>query len=253
MKTAVIISGHVRSFRWVFDSQYWHVLRQLPDPHFFCSVVDDQYANDLDRLGERYDSGRIFIEKIKAQPDCIAELKLDAARLDAATKFAPYALAPHANPQTILRALWHQERAYKFALDHGARDGAFSLWSRYRPDLFWHRFELPDVAPADVCVPYWGGYGGINDRFAVMGHESAQWYFTAFTRVPSLLDMGAPMHPETLSGAALDMAPVRVRRTLIAEFTGVRPPDAAGRLEPVPMVITEQDHFRHRDSLAQGL
>lgn len=256
MKTAVIIAGHVRSFRWVFDSQYWHVLRKLPDPHFFCSVVDDQYANDLDRLGERYDSSRIFVEKIPAQPDCIAELGLDSAKLDAATKFAPYALAPHANPQTILRALWHQTRAFKFArnaiFELGNEDD-FGLWVRHRPDLFFHRFDLPDVAPADVCIPYWGGYGGINDRFAVMGHEAAVWYFNTYLHVPSLLKTGAPMHPETLSGAALDAAPVKVRQTMIAEFTGIRPPNAAGQLEPVPMVITEQDHFRHRAALAQGL
>lgn len=258
MKTAVLISGHTRTFGIdaVYRSQKWHVFNQLPDPHFFCSVVNDAQASALDRLIAEYGASHVFIEKIPAQPDCEAELGVDKATLAAFTAFAPYALAPHASPQTILRALWHQQQTWKWHLANLQPElGApkFDLYVRHRPDLFFHRLQVPEIAPADVCVPYWGSYGGINDRFAIMGHDAARHYFTAYSRVSEMLMDGCPMHPETLSGAVLDSSPVRVRPTLIAEFTGIRLPNAEGKCEAVPAVITEQDHFRHRAALAAGL
>ena len=124
---------------------------------------------------------------------------------------------------------------------------------RHRPDLFFHRLEWPRaIGYNDVFVPYWGSYGGINDRFAIMGIGGAEYYFSAYDHAASFLREGCPLHPETLSAAALAVLFASVRPTLLAEFTGVRLPDAAGHCETVPMVVTEHDHFRHRAALAAG-
>lgn len=260
MNTAVIIAGHARTFKWVFASQHWQVFRKLPAPVFFASIVDDPQAGDIEtELRKRYPADRVFVERIPSQPDCARAMRetlhCTESELDAMTHHAPYALAPHANPQTVLRALWHQSRAYQFAHEtiEAKEIANVGVFVRHRPDLFFHRFEMPELAPSDCCVPYWGGYGGINDRFAVMGYEAARHYFNTFNRVADLLRRGAPMHPESLSGAALEDVPVRVRPTLIAEFTGVRLPNEQGQMETVPAVITQQDHFRFTNALSQGL
>jgi hypothetical protein len=263
LSTAIFISGHTRTFGIpaVYDSQRWHVFRQCHDPHFFCSVVDDEQASALDQLTRDYGADHVFIEKIKAQPDCEAEVarlcRWSVESLRARTAHAPYALAPHASPQTIFRSLWHQQRAFQFfheCLPDQAKRDTFSRFIRHRPDLFFHRLEMPRVVlVSDAFLPFWGSYGGINDRFAILGVQAAIRYFNAYSALPRLLREGCPLHPETLSGAALEGPGVIVRPTLIAEFTGVRLPDAAGRCEMVPAVITEQDHFRHRQALASRL
>ena len=80
------------------------------------------------------------------------------------------------------RSLWHQQRTFEFfrAQLPALAFPSFSLVVRLRPDLFFHRLEIHEPSPADVCVPYWGGYGGINDRFAFMGADAARYYFNTY-------------------------------------------------------------------------
>ena len=45
-----------------------------------------------------------------------------------------------------------------------------ALIIRLRADLWFHsQVKLPRLLPLEVCTPWWGRYGGVNDRFAVMG------------------------------------------------------------------------------------
>ena len=75
-------------------------------------------------------------------------------------------------------------------------------------------------------TPPWGSYGGINDRFAIMGRDAAQAYMTAFDRIKELLDKGCPFHPETLTRAAVELTgDPEVIQKLVCDFKIRRLPD----------------------------
>lgn len=123
----------------------------------------------------------------------------------------------------------------------------FDTIIRLRADLWFHSFDLPhfkgpefrheetleeafrrvnhpDKTPcAGECfTPPWGEFGGINDRFAIMGPAAARYYFTVFDRIPELLASGCPFHPESLVAASLELGNVSLHRTLKTFFSTER-------------------------------
>lgn len=244
-KTAVILSGQARTYARVFANQKWQVYDKLTDPHFYVSVADDADAHAVNILRNHYPKDRVFIEVVK-QPDLPEP---DFAH----TYHAPYAITPTRTPgvgplQGIMRQLWHNSRAYNFAIGEGASQ--CSQWVRIRPDLHFHKFDdgltrkLPVhdessnvthfvkytavVQKDEALTPYWGRYGGssVNDRFALLGHEAAGKYFHTYDKIPEMLEAGVPFHPETLVGESLIRGGITVHRTLCAEFAFCRKPDA---------------------------
>lgn len=216
MKTAILISGQMRSFAQRLPNLHWMVFRHFPDPHFFVSAADDADADSAELLRARFETDgirRVFIEKVK-QPD----LPEPDATLAA---HAPFAISVPV--QAILRQLWALERCWELM----ARNSQFAVSSgttfvRCRPDLHFYNTRLPSHVPINEChVPWWGGFGGINDRFAVMGSLAAASYFRTYSRLPKLLDAGCPLHPESLVAGSLAMPqnyPLVIRKTLLAEF-----------------------------------
>ncbi len=126
---------------------------------------------------------------------------------------------------------------WQFCQEKGGDDAEVVV--RCRPDLWFRKMHMPSFRADNpqLFVPYWGGYGGINDRFAVMSGKTASAYFNAFNALPYLLSKGCPFHPETLLSRA---APVATR-TLRAEFCTVRMPNDKGE-----MTLVEPD-FRPGD------
>lgn len=221
-KTAVLISGQARSFEATFRNQYWNLLRHLDDPYFYVSVADDAQAWSAELLKERFKN--VFIEKV-TQP-VLPEPKWELA---AHAAFCPTPNSP-AVIQKMLRDFWHRQRVYTFCREQSG--GNFSTFIRLRPDLHFHRMKMPErVGILDVVTPYWGRYGGCNDRFAFIGKEAAGAYFGAFEAIPALLEAGCPLHPESLLGAALEAGGVDLRHELETEFSVRRLPDARGHVE----------------------
>ena len=220
VNTAIIISGQTRTFRHVIKNQWWYVLRHYADAHVFASVTDDEQAADLELLKKYFPPHKVTIERIN-QPDCLEKLGMsEADALQAANGAAMRISSP---PQGVLRQLWHLHRAWEF---FKAQPGSseFNQIIRLRPDLHFHRFGKPRPIFAGDCLSaWWGGYGGINDRFAIMGDEAAEHYFGTWERVGTLLAEGCPMHPESLVAASLEVGGANSERTLQAEFSAVRP------------------------------
>jgi hypothetical protein len=125
----------------------------------------------------------------------------------------------------------------------------FDTIIRLRADLWFHSFEdpferhvsryyydkgtqMPHVGGGLVMTlpcgsnechtPAWGEFGGINDRFAIMGPSAARYYFTVFERLPELLAAGCPFHPESLVAASLELGNVSLHRTLKTFFSTER-------------------------------
>jgi hypothetical protein len=116
--------------------------------------------------------------------------------------------------------LWINNQAWKFFIETaGANE--FDTIIRMRPDLYFHRFIPPPTPTRNECyTPWWGKFGGINDRVAIMDERAASRYFNEYGMVPELLKIGCPFHPETMLGQT--MKDVTVRNTLMTEFSTIR-------------------------------
>ena len=226
MKTAVILTGQARSFRYTFKTLDWCLFRKLPNPHFFVSVADDAQAPDMDLLRERYEN--VHIEYVK-QPESIPEPE---GNLD---QHAGWFRS--ASVQSILKQFWALQRGYEFFSEHSTK---FDQFVRCRPDLWCQDIRLPMnfFVGSDYChTPWWSTFGGVNDRMAIMGAQAAEHYFKVFSKRERLWATGCPLHPETMLRASLEEGGVTVIPKWLAEFRICRLPD---KDHPSPYIVPEQ-------------
>ncbi len=250
MTTAVILSGQCRTFARCLPSMAWQVFSKLENPRFFASVAKDADASSIELLRIKYPAAQIHIEVVEqptlAEPPMIHTLH------------APYAITPTTTPgvgplQGIMRQLWHNSRAYKFAMEKGA--GECDVFVRSRMDLNFARFKLgmpaehidEMISSNEALTPYWGHYGpGTNDRFAVLGKDAAKAYFETYDNLPAMLADGIPFHPETLVGAALERAGCTISRTLLAEFAMIRKNGEWVHMQVLPGELAEWTAYLSR-------
>lgn len=243
MKTSVIYSGQARTFARVFENQYFHCLRFLPDPEFFVSVARDEQCGDMHRLLERFPKEKVHIEYVM-QPE-LPEPPPDP----------PYRAmyGPSSSPQAILRQLWALNRAWEFASELGANEADIVV--RIRPDIAFYRFEMPQTvgnAYSGVGIwhdwrcetPYWARWGGVNDRLALLGREVAPHYFGTHHLIDRHCKQGCPLHPETLVYQTLKLAGIRPSHTLATEFATIRLDGT--RVEPSVSLVDQMEYARTR-------
>lgn len=227
MKTVFILTGHMRSFEKCLPTLHWHIARHFPEAAWFVSTIDDANAHKAELLKAKYPSALVCIDAVKEQPDCVAEKRAEGCDLPASWSrgepytFEPYPISVH--PQAVLRQLWQLEQGWKLYQAAGL-DADCVI--RVRPDLYFHSAELreacDDVPAWRAFTPWWGRFGGINDRFAVLGKQAAHSYFTAYSRLRYLMAEGCPLHPESLLRAALDLDACLINDLLPVEFSTLR-------------------------------
>jgi hypothetical protein len=210
MSTAVIISGHMRTFRQCLPTLRWHILRHYPDAAFFVSTIKDEQSADAELLREWFPAAQVEIEVLAAQP--VLPEPFEQIR------FEPYARSVPL--QAVLRQLWQLEQAW--ALYKRSRRDDAHTFIRVRPDLYFHSGLDQKITPdADhACVPWWGSFGGINDRFAIMGRVAAINYFHAYGNISG--EEKCPLHPESLVMAALHRGGCKISRKLPILFSTAR-------------------------------
>jgi hypothetical protein len=255
MSTAILISGQMRTFAQCYPTQRWHVLRHFPDPHFFITVQDTPDCQSIDLLTAEWGKDRVH-------PDVRTDPVLEVTQqIHDAYNFAPYANAAPAGQ--LLMQHWYQNECWKhfkslsaklsgpapgedprFAPLHAFCDDKFDTIIRIRPDQFFHSFEDPlrettlrfsegqpngsvsmqrEINGGEAFTPWWGRFGGVNDRLAILGRRAAKAYFTVYDRIPELLaEYHCPFHPESLVKAALETAGCTIHETLRTEFTTLR-------------------------------
>lgn len=227
MKTAVLISGQLRTFARCLPLQHWLVYRHFPQVEFFLVVQDTPDVQAVDDLRALYGADRVHLD---ARPDPDLHAHITPA-LSAAWHRAPYANAAPAHQ--LLLQHWYQNECWKFFQRESGEQGepgvgimpCFGTIIRMRGDNLFHSFEPPDKEALlfnTVHTPWWGRFSGLNDRFAIMGEEAAGAYFTLYENIPTLLAAGCPFHPETLLKAQLEHHHVRIREDLKAEFSTLR-------------------------------
>jgi hypothetical protein len=239
MKTAVLISGHMRSFDRCLPTLHLHVFRHFPDTDFFVSTVADDDAPKAQLLRTQYPQARVEIDCVPEQPDCIADLRAKGCQLpDVWQRGQPYMHEPYAisvHPQAVARQLWQLEQCWNLFTTATAGDAAhYDLVIRCRPDLWFQSFAFPEeisdvykkwtdsFADSIALTPWWGRFGGVNDRFAMLGPRIAKHYFTAYSQIPKLLADGFPLHPESLVYGAVRAGGGLIRDHLRADFSTLR-------------------------------
>lgn len=210
MSTAVIITGHMRTFKVCVHTLRWQVLRHYTDPAFYVSTVDDEDAGSVEEIRKLWPAAPLHVETVE-QP--VLPEPPESVR------FEPYARSVPV--QAVLRQLWQLQRGFRLWQEHGR--GETDLL-RVRPDLFFHSFRRPHYNGAHT--PWWGRFGGANDRFAVFHGglngttAAAQAYFETYDHIGEHMAAGCPLHPESLIGASLARQAWSER--LRAEFTTLR-------------------------------
>lgn len=245
MKTAIILTGHMRTFARCLDNLHWFVFRHFPDADFFVSTIKDAQSGSAELLRAKYPKARVEIEVVDHQPELPLPLKPYAPDWTLGRMYShePYAISVH--PQAVLRQLWQLERGWAMAnarVNEGLKEAyafqrVYGLVVRCRPDLWFRSCGLPlfvnlmvNPHPKSICetdgsqawCPWWGRFGGCNDRFAILGTKAAEAYFTTYSRIPKLIADGCPLHPESLVAASLQDAGCTIYDTMRAEFSTLR-------------------------------
>jgi hypothetical protein len=225
MRTAILLSGHMRSFELCLPTLHWHVFRHFPGASFIVAAFEDEDVDKVNLLQHYYPESAIHVDRVREQP----LFDLPPAWPPSARQpwdHAPYAIS--VDPQAILGQLWMLRRVWS-AFDESGQ--CADLIIRCRPDLFVHssRLHQPSWASGHLPpfghvahVPWWGRFGGINDRFALLSKSAAPHYFDTFDRVAELVRRGCPLHPESLIAASLEAGGVKVDPTLRIEFSTLR-------------------------------
>lgn len=255
MKTLVIYSGQTRAFQHVWANHVWNVHRKLPDPTFIVSVADDEQADDMLALKGALPDKPFFMEKV-VQP----EIEVPPVRC---RWHAGHGI--RTTPQAVLKQLWALNRAWDFAWE-SVNIGDYDLFVRIRCDstffrclMPWDTFSMENKWPENLggalramChmqyeaplpdvawTPRWARWGGVNDRFALMGHAAAHAYFTTFAARETLWKEWCPLHPETMIAYQLERTGCHPTHDLKCEFGKVRMDGTVEACEWTPIDIAD--------------
>lgn len=226
MKTAVIFTGHTRSFVRCWPTFKWNVGRHFPDAKYFFSTIDD---NDWQDALPLIKSIGMQFEALAGQPEFRSDKIWHPGQ--------PYSHEPYAisvSPQAVLGQLWQLEQGYKLYLKNTEEKDLADVIIRVRPDSWFHSFEMlrnssdrPELlakwgGELQCHTPWFGKFGGVNDRFAIMGRQASDSYFFTFSRHEKLMQLGCPLHPESLIKASLEDGGVEIFDALKVEFSTLR-------------------------------
>ena len=133
----------------------------------------------------------------------------------------PYAIS--VPPQAILRQLWQLNQAWAHFVTatqaHGRQISDYTSVLRVRPDSYFHSFDSRNIWEPCAHTPWWGRFGGINDRFALLSLGAAEAYHTTWRHLDQLIAAGCPLHPESLIKQQLYDRGIMLFDNLRAEFS----------------------------------
>jgi len=223
LKVTALYTGQTRAFRKVWANQIYHILGKFPGLRIVCSMADDDDAEDMRILQREMPDVPFFMEKV-VQPD------MPKGALPKLCDFH-CGYPPSSEPEAIWKQLWALNRGWEFFKSIPEVQDT-DLFIRIRPDLSFLRAEWDDLYLLDctgdglarrTCLtPWWSRWGGINDRFAFLGRQAADAYFTTLTRLPEITKTFCPPHPESLMMHSLRSRGIEPDDTLKVEFMTIR-------------------------------
>jgi hypothetical protein len=199
----------MRTFAQCVHAFRWQVLRHYNVTAFYVSTVQDEDTASVGKLQELFPGVPVHLDIVSEQP-LLPEP-------EEPVRFEPFARSVPL--QAVLRQLWQLERGWALRKEKG---GESAIIIRARPDAFFHGYKPEPMHRWLARTPYWGRFGGVNDRFAVLGEDAAAHYFETFKKIPALQAAGCPLHPESLVRASLEDGGCDVSDLLRAEFSTLR-------------------------------
>jgi hypothetical protein len=191
-----------------------------------AGVVAPRYAHF--HLPERIANRRSGEFDLPANPTESALLELQENQLDpqeAGLIAEPLAIArnfpdAYGDDYASARNLCFQLRSLSRLWEMLAPDMAQDDWVAFlRPDLLYiDTLDLPKIVAnlsqneADLAVPGWQSWGGLNDRFAIANARAAQVYATRISRMAASAQAIGAVHAESLLGFAAGEARLRIAR-----------------------------------------
>lgn len=202
----------MRTWKTCAHTFKWHVARRFPGQlKFYFSTIQDADTESWKLTKTLF-------------PDCTAICDVVQEQPQLPEPAEPVRFEPHARSvpmQAVLRQLWQLERAWWFYSIQG--DAAPDVIIRLRPDLFFHSFQFKYFpTKRQAQTPWWGRFGGINDRFAILDPLAAPDYFGTYSKLEKLTAAGCPIHPESLIKASLEDGKCEVYDKLGVEFSSLR-------------------------------
>ncbi len=239
MKTVFIYSGGMRSFDRTWRNHQWFIWRHFKDARFYCCTEDDEDAHKVSFLPPG-----ATVRKVK-QP----EMVMPAGCPPTWTQGQPYMHEPYAisvPPSAVMGQLWMLREGWRLYEEGGEHA---DLVIRIRPDLWFHSFELSSPCleskpKSYAATPWWGRFGGVNDRFALLRPAAAKNYFTTYDKVAEHIKRGCPLHPESLVWYSLASdSPALINDRMKAEFSTLR---KSGEMRPPEISLIDLAHASMR-------
>lgn len=199
MKTAVLISGQMRTADVCLPSIQKHVLDRLGDYDVIAHIADDEDTWKL----ELFEPKKVSIQ---SQPE------LDEKNYVHRSGRGVIGIQP------VLRMFWSMEESNRLRREAEAESGVRYDWVvRLRPDTQFYSDveELASCDPSAVYLPTFSNYYGYQDRFAFGGPAAMDAYHDKFSLLDTCMAENGIFHPESMLKWALDRAGTPVKRTAI--------------------------------------
>jgi hypothetical protein len=207
MKAAILVSGQCRTLDICLPSIQAQILRYFPLADLWISVAADSDAGQAGLFAKAGMSVRLL--------EAVEQPALDERDYRQRSMPGPYYIGTGPDDPTsvqrILRQAWHLRRVYEWAASSGEN---YDVYVRLRPDQWFivGAAGMPEITADTALVPWWGSFGGVNDRFAILGRRAAEAYCW-WPLMDRLLAEGCRFHPETLTKFALERAGCKIVHT----------------------------------------
>lgn len=199
MKTAVLVSGQMRSLDVCITSIQKHVLDKIGDYDVIAHVAEDEDAWKVELLEPK---------KCVVVP----QPEFDEKNYIHRTGRGVIGI------QQVLKMFWSMEESNTLKKQAEAERGTrYDRVIRLRPDtqFFSDIEDLATIDPNAIYIPTFCNYWGYQDRFAFGGSEVMDVYHDKLALVDVCCAEGGIFHPESMLKWVIDRAGVPVKRTEI--------------------------------------
>lgn len=198
LKTALCISGHLRTFESNFESVrsnildksdcdiFIHTWGSIGTPHRFdANLPNIETRLLLDKINKLYNPKKIVIEPMKTF---------------FVTPLMQSRLADFRDVPGILSMFYKMEACNNLKIEYEREQGfTYDLVIRFRGDIFMET-PLPLDSPNlnFLNIPMFGNFGGVCDQFAYGSSLVMNIYTSLYSQMERHLQAGAPLNPEKL-------------------------------------------------------
>jgi hypothetical protein len=199
MKTAVLLSGQMRTADVCLPSIQKHVFDKIGDYDVIAHIADDEDAWKLELFEPK--KAVVAVQPTHDEKNYIHRTGRGVIGV-----------------QQVLRMFHSMQESNRLLKTVEAERGAPYDWViRLRPDTqFFSDIEsLADCDPSAIYVPTFCNYWGYQDRFAFGGPKAMDVYHEKFDLIDAYIATGGIFHPESMLKWMIDRDGTPVKRTSI--------------------------------------